>query len=161
MKIKELPAILWRSAQLLSSYRALNERQGERTVLPVVVSLPSIPSRLGTLHLTILSILDAPVRPAKIILWLNESLQGRLPKRLAGLQGECFEIRFAPGTSSHRKLVLTLREMPDATVVTCDDDVMYSRDWLGSLYAEHLAKPECIVGHICRVVAYADDGTLL
>ena len=161
MKIKELPAILWRSAQLLSSYRALNERQGEGTVLPLVVSLTSIPSRLGTLHLTILSILDAPVRPAKIILWLNESLQGRLPKRLSGLQGGCFEIRFAPGTSSHRKLLFTLREMSDATIVTCDDDVMYPPDWLNSLYQEHQAKPGCVIGHTCRTVAYANDGILL
>lgn len=161
MKVKELPAIFWRSIQLLISHRNIREAQGKVPALPVVVSLTSIPSRLGMLHLTILSILDAPVRPAKIILWLNESLQGRLPKRLAGLQGECFEIRFAPGTSSHRKLVLTLREMPDATVVTCDDDVMYPRDWLSGLYAEHQAKPGCVIGHTCRVISYADDGELL
>lgn len=161
MKIKELPAIFWRSLRLLSSYRILRDCQGEGAVLPLVVSLTSIPSRLGILHLTILSILDAPVRPAKIILWLNDSLRGQLPKPLAGLQGACFEIRFAPGTSSHRKLVLTLREMPDVNVVTCDDDVMYPQDWLSSLYAEHQAKPECIVGHTCRAIAYADDGALL
>lgn len=161
MKIKEFPAVIWRSIQLHSSYRTLCDIQGEGVVLPLVVSLTSIPSRLGTLHLTILSILDAPVRPEKIVLWLNDSLRGNLPKRLAALQGACFEIRFAPGTSSHRKLVLTLREMPDVTVVTCDDDVMYPRDWLSSLYAEHQAKPGCIVGHTCRAIAYADDGTLL
>jgi hypothetical protein len=161
MKIKELPAACWRSMQLLASHRNLREGQGEGPVLPLVVSLTSIPSRLGILHLTILSILDAPARPAKIILWLNDSLQGHLPKRLAALQGACFEIRFAPGTSSHRKLVLTLREMPDATVVTCDDDVMYPQDWLSSLYTEHRAKPECVVGHTCRTIAYAGDGVLL
>jgi hypothetical protein len=161
MKIKELPAVLWRSVQLWISHGNLPEVQRKGVVLPVVVSLTSIPSRLGILHLTILSILSAPVRPAKIILWLNESLQGRLPRRLTGLQGECFEIRFAPGTSSHRKLVLTLREMPDATIVTCDDDVMYPQDWLSRLYVEHQAKPGCVIGHTCRVIAYTASGELL
>lgn len=161
MKIKELPAIFFRSLRLLAAYRVLRDRQGQGTVLPVVVSLTSIPSRLGTLHLTILSLLDGLARPEKIILWLNESLRGQLPGKLTALQGACFEIRFAPGTSSHRKLVFALREMPTATLVTCDDDVMYPRDWLSSLYAEHQARPNCIVGHTCRAIAYSDDGELL
>ena len=161
MKLKELPAIFYRSAQLLAASRALGASQGRGRKVPVVVSLTSIPSRIGTLHLTVLSILDGLARPEKIILWLNDSLQGLLPKSLTRLQGTCFEIRFAPGTSSHRKLVFALREMPSATLVTCDDDVMYPRDWLSSLYAEHLTKPNCIVGHTCRAIAYSEDGELL
>lgn len=161
MKIKELPAIFFRSAQLFVASRALRDGQGQGTVLPVVVSLTSIPSRLGTLHLTILSLLDGLAKPEKIILWLNESLRGQLPGKLAKLQGACFEIRYAPGTSSHRKLVFALQEMPSATLVTCDDDVMYPRNWLSSLYAEHQARPNCIVGHTCRAIAYSEDGELL
>lgn len=161
MKIKELPAIFYRSAQLLAASRSLAASQGRDRVLPVAVSLTSIPSRVNLLHLTILSILDGLARPEKIILWLNESLRDQLPEKLSRLQGACFEIRFAPGSSSHRKLVFALQEMPSATLVTCDDDVMYPRDWLSSLYAEHRARPNCIVGHTCRAIAYSEDGELL
>lgn len=161
MKIKELPAIFYRSAQLLVASHTLGAGQQRGGTVPVVVSLTSIPARIRTLHLTILSILDGLVRPEQIILWLNESLQEQLPRSLTRLQGPCFKIRFAPGTSSHRKLVFTLKELPSATLVTCDDDVMYPRDWLSSLYAEHQARSNYIVGHTCRAISYSAGGELL
>lgn len=159
MKIKEYPSVILRSVSLLLQWlRAGDLACGE---LPVVVSLTSIPSRLSTVHLTILSIIFGSIRPRRIYLWLNESLRGKIPGFLDSMQGDLFEIRYCAGTSSHRKLLMPLSQLESQTIVVCDDDVMYPVDWLQSLYESSLRRPGAVIGHVCRRIAYDDAGNLL
>jgi len=150
VKTRELPRSLWRAWRLR---RTPVDRLGtDAPRLPgrVLVSLTSIPSRLGVVPLTIRSLLAQTVRPDRIVLWLNEELDGAVPEDLRKLEGSRFEVRYRTGTSPHRKLVGALREFPDHLVIVCDDDHMYPRDWLARLHREHLATPESIVGNECR-----------
>ena len=43
--------------------------------LPIIVSLTTIPQRLGKVHITIRSLFSQKGQPEKIILWLHESLK--------------------------------------------------------------------------------------
>jgi hypothetical protein len=118
----------------------------------VVISLTSIPSRLSTLQLTIKSLLNQSVSFEKVVLWLHQDLKNDLPPALEKLQGKRFEIHYSATTEPHRKLVETLKIHPDRVIVTCDDDMMYPKDWLFRLLESWRHTPDDIVAHRCRKI---------
>lgn len=159
MKVKEIPISLLTHRKLKRS--TLSELTEGKTQLPVVVSLASIPSRLDIVHITIKSILNQSILPKHLVLWLHEDLKGKLPENLTNLQGELFSIQFTTYGSSHRKLVEPLKQFPELPVVTCDDDMMYRKNWLENLYNEHKKHPKAILANQARNIAYNSDGNLL
>lgn len=131
-------------------------------LLPLIITLTSIPSRLGIIDLTIRSLLNQTTKPQKILLWLNEDLRNQIPKKLTDLEGDIFEIRYQKDlTCSHRKLIYSLVEFPESTLVTCDDDLIYIDTWLESLYNEHLQHPKSVIANECRKITYDAEGALL
>lgn len=160
MKLKEIPLSIYTAFKLLSltKEKVFSKVKDE---VPVIISLTSIPTRLTTLHLTIRSLLNQDIRPLKIVLWLHKSLEGALPKKLESLKNECFQIYFSDLTCSHRKLVHTLDQFPNTTIVTCDDDMMYRSNWLRLLYNEHTTNPNAIIANQTRYIRYSMDGELL
>lgn len=157
MKLKKLPASLYRAYQLKClDVCALHATTAP--VLPVVISLTSIPSRLTAVALTVRSLLAQAERAENIILWLNERLRGQIPRSLAELEGERFSIRYGDLTCPHRKLIHSLALYPDKVIVTCDDDLMYDHSWLQRLYADHRRYPRSIIAHECRKIAFDATG---
>ena len=160
MKLKEIPQSVYHTLRLKSvPPKKLN--QGNGSHLPVIVSLTSIPSRLNTLHITIRSILDQSQKPEKIVLWLNENDVDIVPKSLTVLIGDCFQIEYSPYTFSHRKLIHSLEVFPDKTIITCDDDFIYRKNWLQLLYKEHQKNTGLIIGNQTRYISYDESGELL
>ncbi len=160
MKVKEIPVSLFHSIHLsLLSAETLRKKKGNE--LPYIVSLTSIPSRLNSLHLVIRSLLNQDVRPEKIVLWLNTELKKKIPKKILQLQGEIFEIHFSDLYCSHRKLIHSLTLFPERTIVTCDDDLIYRKNWLSAFHAAHLKHPEFILANQTRYISYDDDQSLL
>lgn len=160
MKLKELP-VSWWTARQLSRLSLRNLHSVNSDVLPLVVSLTSIPSRLHIIHLTIRSLLNQTQKPQKIILWLHEELQHSLPESLSMLVGSLFEIRYVDLYCSHRKLIHSLLAYPDNVIVTCDDDLMYNATWLERLYQDHLRYPQQIIAHECRLISFDKQGVPL
>ncbi len=144
--VKELPISILQSCKLMLIPSFILNRK-EKDVLPVIISLTSIPSRLSTLHLVIKSLLNQDSRPKKILLWLNDDLKGRLPKKLSRLESDIFSICYSPLNCSHRKLIHTLESYPEDIIITCDDDLMYRKNWLSKIYQEHLKQPNAIIGN--------------
>jgi hypothetical protein len=126
----------------------------------VVISLTSIPSRLSSLHLTIKSLLNQSISFEKVVLWLHQDLKNNLPPVLEKLQGKRFEIHYSATTEPHRKLVETLKLHPDRVIVTCDDDMMYPKDWLFRLLESWRYTPDDIVAHRCRKIRI-ENGEIL
>lgn len=164
MKIKERIKSLFRALLARARLARLPADQLGKHARPapvdVIISLTSIPSRLETLHLNIKSLLNQDVSFEKIILWLHQDLEDKLPGALTELRGERFEIRFCATTEPHRKLVETLRLYPDRFIVTCDDDTMYPDDWLSRLLGSWQQTPDDIVAHFCRKIRI-EDGEIL
>lgn len=160
MKLKEIPISLYHSFRLKNlDSDSLKRKNGDE--LPVVVSLTSIPSRLPKLHIALRSVLAQEPKPEKIVLWLHQSLEGKIPKSLKKLTGEIFEIRYTHLKCSHKKLIHSLRDFPDKPIVTCDDDCMYRENWLISLYQTHLKFPKNIIAHRLRCIRHDEKGGLL
>jgi len=150
MKVfKELPISILQSFKL-RCIPLVKLHNKEKAFVPVIVSLTSIPSRLSTLHLVIRSLLSQDSRPKKILLWLNNDLKPSIPKKLSRLESDVFEIRFSSLNCSHRKLIHTLASYPEEIIVTCDDDLMYRKNWLSKIYAAHQKQPKAIIGN-CTV----------
>ena len=160
MKLKEIPLSIFHNVRLLliPTDKLKSNSQNE---IPVVVSLTSIPSRLHIVHLVVRSILSQEVHPKKVLLWLNNDLKNTIPKKLEKLESDIFEIRYSELNCSHRKLIHTLESHSNNTIITCDDDLMYDKTWLKSLYDEHLKNPDLIIANQIRYISYSEDGVLL
>lgn len=160
MKIKEIPKSLMRMTSLLITPVAQLGAGAKKSDIEVVISLTTIQYRLPRLHLVVRSLLHQTVRFKKIILWVNEGLKSDIPTSLNSLQSDRFEIRFSEGHSSHRKLIETLKIHPQEHIVTCDDDVMYPRDWLERLLVENKHNPNAVIAHMCRVFRFDSHGLM-
>ena len=159
MKLKEYPGSIYRQIKLRSlKASAFQIPLTQGNVIPAIISLTTIPSRLPIVDITIRSLLLQSINAEKIVLWLNTDLKNQIPHRLSELIGSRFDIQYRKGTSSHRKLVFALVEYPNHVVITADDDLMYPTNWLDRLWQDHLTYPNDIVGHECRTITYYSNG---
>lgn len=160
MKLKEYPLSFTMATRLLMTPHQALGKDAQKPGMGLIVSLTSIPSRLPILHITIRSLLAQTIQPETIVLWLNKAQVPQLPERLAELQSDRFQVRYSPMTCSHRKLVHSLEAFPGHTIVTCDDDLMYRRDWLEQLIKGHQLHPGDILGNCCRRIKYSSSGAV-
>jgi hypothetical protein len=130
--------------------------------LPVIANLTTIEPRLGFVSVAIKSMLLQEEAPERVILWLDERLQGKVPAKLTRLTEQApFEIRYRKDVGPHTKLVHALAEFPDQVLFTGDDDMMYHPTTLARLYHDHQDNPKDIICHACRRIRWDDEGHLL
>ncbi|GLB49960.1 hypothetical protein [Neptunitalea lumnitzerae] len=158
MKLKEFIPSLTHTIQLVS--KSAKQLRQPKNVVPVIVSLTTIPYRLNKVHITIRSILNQSTAPEKIILWLHEDLKNAIPKSLKKLEGSCFSIQFSSISCPHLKLVETLAKHSDCIIVTCDDDMIYPNNWLETIYNTHKANPKKVITNFSREISYKQDGSI-
>lgn len=158
--IKELPLSIIQSIKLMCT--SINDSKLEnKKKLPLIVSLTSIEPRLNTLHLVIKSLLTQTELPEKIILWLNNDLKEKLPGNLKKLQSDLFQIKYSPLNCSHRKLIHTLELYPSEVIVTCDDDIIYRKEWLSLLYKMYQKNPKNIIANRAVHINHDSNGNPL
>ena len=118
----------------------------------VIVSLTSFPEAIPYAIRAIQSILDASVKPDKIVLYLTFSQfsNDKIPQDLQDLSDKnpIFEIRnYDEDIRSYRKLIPALNDFPDAVIVTIDDDVWYDKNMLRDMLCLHEQLPDAIIAH--------------
>ena len=123
----------------------------------IIVSLTSFPAAIPYAVQTIRSLLNGSVLPDKIVLYLDtpQVPDGVLPPELEALKAESplLEVRFDPAEiRSYKKLIPALRDFPDDTIVTIDDDIHYPPNLLRDLADLHKRIPDAIVAHRVRKV---------
>jgi hypothetical protein len=131
--------------------------QAEKTI----ISLTSFPERLSKVHNCIRSLLSQTVKPAKVVLYLTEQECSNivLPRKLAALQNAGLEVRIADtNLRSFNKLFHALRDFPDYTIVTCDDDKLYPANWLEGLVTTHKQHPGQVVCNRARHIRFDVEG---
>ena len=159
MKLKYLPISLYTSLKYrLTSTEELTTPNGDE--LNLAVSLTAIPSRFRILDLTLASVFAQEPKPKHIYLWINEDHIDLLPKRVKKMQGDILKIRTTPLHTAHKKLIHTLKAEPDIPVVTCDDDVLYRKNWLNTLYESHLKHPDFVIAHRGRTISFDENDEL-
>lgn len=119
-----------------------------------IVSMTTIPSRLSTLHYSLLSIATQTIRPKKIVVWLDERADfqiGNYPylERISEFGVEFMQV---PDIGPHTKLFYSLKEKLEGPIVTFDDDMIYPDTALETLYNVHLGHPDCVVANWARAI---------
>jgi hypothetical protein len=71
------------------------------------------------------------------------------------------EIVFVDNDRSHFKLLGALSVHSSMPVVTFDDDVLYQKNWLNTLYQTHLEFPDQIVALQTRIISRSEKGDWL
>lgn len=118
--------------------------------VPVVVCLTSYGKRLGTVYLTIESIAAGAVRPAQLILWVDDEHALRsLPRTIHRMMRRGLEVRVGGNYRSHNKWypAVTQEILDGRPMVVADDEVYYPRRWLAALWSAHQSAPSVIWAH--------------
>lgn len=108
----------------------------------VNVSLTSYGKRISKVWMAIESIGLGAVKPARVILWLDdEEVVANPSDPLQRLQERGLEIRHCRDYGPHKKYFPYVSEVldaqPDVPLVTADDDVIYPVTWLSELMTAH------------------------
>lgn len=136
----------------------------EATYVPdLVVSLTSYGAGVKRCApYAVYSVLKQDVRPYKVILWLDETKwsMNNVPKLMKRLIRSGLEIRFCHDVKSHTKLLPALKAYPDKVIVTVDDDLYYSRNFLTTLYEAYQTDKKSIHALKVQYPTYGPDGIL-
>ena len=131
----------------------------------LIVSLTSFPQRIPYLYYTIYSLLNQSLLPDEVVLWLAEeqfpNKEKDLPDNLLALKTNGLKIKWCTDTKSYKKLIPSLKEYPNDIIVTADDDIFYTSNWLEELYKAYLVNPEYIHCHRARKIEFDTDGKIL
>jgi len=148
----------WCLPRRLRFLQWLNETGIERIVEPggPIVSLTTYGPRLNSVHLTIESIGCGRRKPSRLILWLDDERRFKdLPDGVRRLQTRGLEVCLAPNLGPHTKYYPYVASLSVHTVplVTADDDIIYPRQWLDSLWRAYVTEPSKINCYRAHVVA--------
>ncbi|MEM1100221.1 MAG: glycosyltransferase family 2 protein [Pseudomonadota bacterium] len=141
---------LKRAKSELATRRLAPRAHGLETEL--VISLTSFPPRYPSLHLTLSCLLKQSIAPDRVLLWIAEGDLSAVPSKVRALEAQGLEIRSCEDRRSYKKLLFTLEELPEATIVTADDDVYYGPDWLERIVETHrTSRSKVVSGRAHRI----------
>jgi len=131
----------------------------------IIVSLTSFPARFKTLHLVIKSILNQKLKPNIILICLSRdevNNESELPQKVLELKKYGLQIVFT-GTNlkPHNKYYYTMKNFHDSVIITIDDDNIYDRNLILSLYNSFIKFPEAISAKRVHKITYDTNGELL
>lgn len=132
-------------------------RQRDSTI---IVSLTSYGKRVrGSVIYTIYSLLKQTVQPERIVLWLNEKEYSdeNLPETLRFLCQYGLEVRYCRDIRSYTKMIHSISAFPDKHIITVDDDIYYTKEFIKEFSEAHQQHPQAIIAGIAKMpVAKAD-----
>jgi len=105
----------------------------------IIVSLTTHGRRLYDAYIAIESIMQGSVLPNRIILWLSEEYKDTIifPVTLQNQIERGLEVKYCKDIRSYTKLIYALKEFPEASIVTIDDDVIYPYDLIENFVNVH------------------------
>lgn len=149
-----------------SSYLTLQNRFSSSPAVggaPVMVSMTTYGARFMSVHLALESIAQGAVRPARLVLWVDdETLRQNPTPHLRRLVRRGLEIRPCVDYGPHKKYFPALSLMESAKdldrLITTDDDILYRRRWLSQLLSTDAADAETVLCHRARVAQVDSSG---
>lgn len=128
----------------------------------IIVSLTTHGQRINNVHKTIESIFHQSFKASKIILYLSdkEFESEELPILLQNQQKRGLEIHYVKDIRAYTKLIPAIREYPNATIITIDDDYMYPINTLERLVMAHHKYPKAVCCHASRRIELSRSKSL-
>ena len=128
-----------------------------------IVSLTSFPARVDDVWIAIECLLRQTFKPDKIILWLaiEQFPDQEYPNSLKKLESRGLEVRFCEDDlRAHKKYFYSLKNYPDANIITVDDDLYYDNRLLENIYLLHKKYPNQIVTNRAHKIKFDSNETL-
>ena len=122
-----------------------------------IISLTSYGKRVkGSALYTIYSLLKQNVRPERVVLWLNEEEfnNDNITSDLRFLFDYGLDVRYAKDIRSYTKIIHSLKLFPDKHIITADDDIYYTKNFVEEFVEAHRHHPKAII------TGFAKDPTL-
>lgn len=129
----------------------------------VVVSLTSYGNRVRKcVAYTAYSLLTQSVRPSCVVLWLDqESFNDQnIPEELKFLRKFGLEIRYCKDIKSYTKIIYSLSAFSDKHIITVDDDLYYTKDFIKEFVETHRKYPQDIITAWAKQPICTDNGQL-
>lgn len=128
----------------------------------VIVSLTTHGNRLYSVFRTIESVFQQSYKVSKVILYLSdkEYENVEMPLLLQNQMKRGLEIHYVKDTRAYTKLIPALREYPNATIITIDDDYIYPIDSVEMLMRAHKRFPDAVCSHASRAILLDSKGEL-
>lgn len=125
----------------------------------VIISLTTIPERIFNVYLTIESLLRQKYKPDKIILWLakEEFHNITIPIELERQRKRGLEIKYCCNLYSHKKYYYTMKLFPNSLLITADDDILYSENFVKNLIKAYIKAPGNIICCRSHFITYYDN----
>jgi len=138
------------SKMLIDTFPEYKKQASERQ-RKIIVSLTSYKQRFGKLPLVLQSIFKNTMKPSKIVLTINKDDQKYLTQKLKTLIDEKkIELIVTDhDLKSHLKYFEVMKKYRDYAIITIDDDIIYTRDLIKSLFYSYINNPNCV--HARRV----------
>lgn len=130
----------------------------------IVVSLTSFPKRFPYIGPCLKSLIIQEVKPDKIIVYLgSDSTPEMLTKEMLRFQEYGVEYRFDNNRNlmPHKKYFYAMQEFNESIIVTADDDVIYPKNWLKTLYESYLHFPNAVSARRVHWIRFDDSGRML
>lgn len=129
----------------------------------LIVSLTTFGERIKSVYITLESISRQTLKPNRVILWLaeDEFTMNTLPISIKKMQERGLEIRFCKDVRSYKKLIYTVRDFPNADIITIDDDIIYDSLMIEELNIARLKYPNTICCHRSHVIKKDVNGNYL
>ena len=153
MKLK-----VWSDVRLRKTIK-LSPRQDHS----VILSLTSYGKRVkGSVVYTVYSLLRQAVRPERVVLWLDEDEYNsqNLPRDLRFLSRYGLEVRFGKDIGSYTKIIHSLSAFPDKHIITADDDLYYTKNFVQEFVEAHQQHPQAIITGFAKVPVADGNGQL-
>lgn len=152
---------MWREkAAMERQWRAFQEEvRAPRLESKIIVSITSYPPRYGTLPLTLKTLLMQSLREYRLILWIAHQDYAALPRSVRDLTRFGLEIMTCPDLRVFTKLVPAMRNFPQHTIVTADDDVCYWPTWLEELVTGYIPGNREVLCHRMHRIRLNEDGS--
>ena len=117
----------------------------------IIVSLTSYKNRFKNLHLVLESIFNNTMKPSKVVLTIYKKDYYYLKKKLKMMvKNNIIELIITDiDLKPHKKYFEVMKKYKDYAIITIDDDIIYTRDLIETLYNSYLKYPNCI--HARRV----------
>lgn len=129
----------------------------------IVVSLTSFPARFPYLSPCLKSLIIQTLKPDMIVVYLgSDSNEDMITEEMRSFEkyGIEFRIDKTKNLMPHKKYFYAMQEYPDSVIVTADDDVIYPRDWLESLYDSYRRYPNAVSARRVHLMKRNEKGLI-
>ena len=149
---------------IMYSMKKINNQKAKKVPEEIIVSFTTFPARIDTVWQAAYTLLYQTIKVDHVILWLARtqfSSTEILPKSLLRLTKFGLEIKFCDDLRPHKKYYYSMKDNPNAIVITVDDDVYYPSFLVEELYQKHLEFPDAICCNWAHVIRCDENSNVL